>query len=487
MHGSHSPTHVPTPGSKPFSTHVSRTLALGIPLVGAQLAQMLINTTDTVMLGWLSKEALAAGTLATQFFFVFFIVGIGFAAAMVPLIAEAVGREDALNAAEGSDAERDDTTRDIRRATRMGLWVLTALSALFMVPLWFIEPILAAFGQPPEAVAMAGDYMIIAQWSLLPALLVMGLRQFLTGLERAQAVLWITVATALMNGLLDYAFIFGRWGAPALGIEGAAIATLGSNAFAFLLAALWVTFHRSLRVYAIFARFWRPDWPAFAEIVRLGWPIGLALLAEAGLFAVSSLMMGRIGLLELAAHGIALQLASLAFMIPLGLSTAATVRVGNAFGRADGTDVARAGWAGIACAVGVAGLSAALFLLLPETLTGLFLRDNPERAAIVAAAVPLLAMAAAFQLVDAGQVMGAGVLRGLKDTRTPMVIAILAYWGLGVPAAWVFGLELGFGGPGVWGGLVVGLSVAAVALTWRFHRLADAAPAPLAREPAPSI
>ena len=479
----------------PFATHVARTLALGLPLVGAQVAQMLVNTTDTVMLGWLSTEALAAGTLATQFYFVFFIIGIGFAAAMVPLIAEAVGREDALNEAAGTAGDRDDTTREIRRATRMGLWVLVLISALFMVPLWFTEPILLMFGQPPAVVDMAGDYMVIAQWALLPALLVMGLRQFLTGLERAQAVLWITVATTVMNGLLDYAFIFGHWGAPALGIQGAAIATLGSNTFAFLLAALWVVWRRELAVYSIFARFWRPDWPAFGEIVRLGWPIGLALLAEAGLFAVSSLMMGRIGTVELAAHGIALQLASLTFMVPLGLSTGATVRVGNALGRANRTDVARAGWAGLACGVGVACVSAAAFLLFPELLIGLFLRSNPDAATVMAAAVPLLAMAAAFQLVDAAQVMGAGILRGLKDTRMPMVIAVVSYWLLGVPAAWLFGLELGLEGPGVWGGLVVGLSVAAVALTWRFHRLADAAPAvpeapskaPLARNPAASI
>lgn len=484
--------------STPFITHVARTLSLGLPLVGAQVAQMLVNTTDTVMLGWLSTQALAAGTLATQFFFVFFIVGIGFAAAMVPLIAGAVGREDALKAADGSTADRADTTREIRRATRMGLWVLLAVSALFMVPLWYIEPILLALGQPPAVVALAGDYMIIAQWSLVPALLVMGLRQFLTGLERAGAVLWITIAVTVMNGLLDYAFIFGRWGAPAMGIEGAAIATLGSNLFAFAVAALWVTRRRGLADYAIFARFWRPDWPAFAEIVRLGWPIGLALLAEAGLFAVSSLMMGRVGTVPLAAHGIALQLASLAFMVPLGLSMAGTVRVGNAFGRGDRTAVARAGWAGIVCAVGVACVSALLFLAVPEFLVGLFLRSNPDAALVLPVAVPLLAMAAAFQLVDAGQVMAAGVLRGLKDTRAPMVIAIVAYWGLGVPAAWLFGLTLEGGGPGVWGGLVVGLSAAALALTWRFHRLADAVPAagrpasastagPLARDAAPSI
>ena len=457
--------------AEPFRTHMRRTLVLGLPLVGAQLAQMLINTTDTVMLGWLGTVELAAGTLATQFFFVFFIVGIGFAAAMTPMIASALGRAEEAAHVETADEVPDDALRPVRRATRMGLWVLLIVSALFMIPMLFVEPILTAFGQPPEVIALAADYLIIAQWSLFPALLVMGLRQFLTALERAQAVLWITVATALMNGLLNWAFIFGNWGAPRLEIRGAAVATIGANIAALLLVVAYIAWTPALARFRLFVRLWRPDWTAFAEVARLGWPIGLALLAEAGLFAVSSLMMGAIGTLPLAAHGIALQLASLAFMIPLGLSTAATVRVGNALGRDRPLDVARAGWAAFLCALAFAGVSALLFVTVPEELSALFLRDNPDAASVVAVAVPLLAMAAAFQLADAGQVVGAGVLRGLKDTRVPMLIAVAAYWGLGVPAAWFLGLHMGFGGPGVWGGLVVGLTVAAVALAWRFHRL----------------
>ena len=453
-----------------FAEHVRRTIVLGLPLAGAQVAQILVNTTDTVMLGWLSTEALAAGTVAMQLFFVLLIVGIGFAAAMVPVIAAAVGEEEAHKSRSGVNDDLEATTRDIRRATRMGLWVLVLVSALFMVPLWYAGPILRLLDQPPEVIELAVDYLAIAQWALPPALLLLGLRQFLTALERAQVVLWITVATLLLNAVLDYAFIFGRLGAPAMGVEGAAVATLGSNTIALLATMAWVHFRPDLRPYEVFRNFHRPEWPTFRRIAMLGWPIGLALLAEAGLFAVATFMMGTLGTVPLAAHGIALQLASISFMIPLGLAQAATVRVGNAAGRHDALAIARAAHAAALCGLAVAVGAALLFVLLPEPLIALFLEDNPDAPAVVAAAVPLVIAAGLFQIVDSGQVLGGGVLRGLQDTRVPMLIAVASYWGLGVPAAWAIGLRGGYGGPGVWSGLVVGLSVAAVLLWWRFHR-----------------
>ena len=453
-----------------LAEHVRRTLSLGLPLVGAQLAQILVNTTDTVMLGWLSTEALAAGTLAMQLYFVLFIIGIGFAAAMVPVIAAAIGEEEARKEQSGSSDDLEETTREIRRATRMGLWVLVLISALFMVPLWFAGPILTALGQPPEVIALAVPYLAIAQWSLPPALMVIGLRQFLTALERAQVILWITLFTLVVNAVFDYVLIFGKLGAPALGVEGAAWATLGSNTLALLATIAWIASRPDLAIYGIFERFWRADWPAFRRILRLGWPIGLALLAEAGLFAVSTLMMGRLGTVPLAGHGIALQLASIAFMIPLGLSQAATVRVGNAAGRHDGTAVARAAQAAYICGLGLAVSVGLLFLAVPEPLIGLFLEDDAQAGQVIAVAVPLVIMAGFFQLADSGQVVGISILRGLQDTTVPMVIALVGYWGIGVPSAWVLGLELGFGGPGVWSGLVVGLSLTALAFAWRFHR-----------------
>ena len=340
-------------------------MVLGLPLIGAQVAQILVNTTDTVMLGWLSTEALAAGTLAHQLFFVLFIVGIGFAAAMVPVIAAALGEEEAANEAAGTQGDHEETTRDIRRATRMGLWVLILFSAFAMVPLWFAGPLLSRLGQPEEVVTLAVRYLAIAQWSFPPALLLIGLRQFLTALERAQVVLWITIATLLINAVLNYALIFGNFGFPRLEIEGAAWATVGSNTLALLITMAWVHFRPDLAVYDIFRNFHRPEWPTFQRIAMLGWPIGLALLAEAGLFAVSTFMMGTLGTVPLAAHGIAIQLASISFMIPLGLSQAATVRVGNAAGRHDRTAVGHAGRAAFLCGLGIAVTAGLIFLAFP--------------------------------------------------------------------------------------------------------------------------
>ena len=454
----------------PFRAHVGRTMTLGLPLVGAQLAQIAVNTTDVVMLGWLGTLELAAGTLGMQLYSVLFIVGIGFAAAIVPVVAKLVGEEEELKEATGTTADDARTTREIRRATRMGLWVLLLVSALFIAVLQFAEPILGLLRQPPEAVALAVPYVAIVAWALPFALLVTGLRQFLTALERAQVVLWITVATLLLNAALDYALIFGRWGAPRLGVEGAAWATLVSNALAFALAAAWVTWRADLAPYAVFRRFHVPDWPAFRRILALGWPIGLMLLSETGLFAAATFMMGLLGTVTLAAHGIALQLASIAFMVPLGMSIAASVRVGNAAGRGSGVDVRRAAGAAYLCGVGIAVGVGLLFVFAPDPLIALFLQSNPDRAVVLAAAVPLVFMAGLFQIVDAGQAVGSAVLRGLEDTRVPMVIAIASYWGVGVPAAWLIGIAGGFEGPGVWMGLVLGLSLAALLFLHRFGR-----------------
>ncbi len=448
----------PTPGAstqaRPLLSHIRATLVLGIPLVLAQLAQMMIGVTDTIMLGWLGTTELAAGTLAFQMFFIFLIIGLGFGSAMMPLIANALGRED---------------PQSVRRAARMGLWVLVGLALVSMIPLWFTRSVLIWLGQDPELAQLAQDYMRIGQWSMIPAFILIGLRSFLTSLERANTVLWITVCTAILNGLLNYAFIFGNWGAPRLEIEGAAVATLIANGVAASCALIYVAHSAAARPYALFTRLWRPDWQALRDICRLGTPISLSIFAEAGMFSAASLMIGWLGKIPLASHGIALQIASVSFMIPLGLSQAGSVRVGNAAGRKDRAAIGTAGKAAVLLALMVASVTAMIFYLVPETLILLFLRDgNSDADAVLAYAVPLLYTAAAFQLFDALQVASGGNLRGLQDTKVPMIIAALSYWVVGMGSAYVFAFLLGWGGVGVWGGLVVGLAVAGLALTYRF-------------------
>ncbi|HET7412889.1 MAG TPA: MATE family efflux transporter [Pararhizobium sp.] len=439
-----------------WRAHIAATIALGLPLVGAQLAQMAINTTDVVLLGRLSATDLAAGVLGTQTFFFFFIFGSGFTNAVMPMAAHAHGR--------GDEAA-------VRRAVRMGFWIVVIYSAIVVVPLHFTAAILTAFGQTPEVAERAGAYMRVAEWAIFPALLIMALRAFFTAIGRAQIILWGTLSGTCLNIVLGYAFIFGHFGAPALGIEGAAIGALGTNTLIFLVLAVVAARAPAYRRYGLFTRLWRPDWSVFLEVVRLGLPVSMTIIAEVGMFMTASLMMGWIGTIELAAHGIAMQLASIAFMIPLGLSQAATVRIGQAHGRGDLAALDRAAKAVMAVAVTVSLAGALLFWSVPKTLIGLFLDpSNPLSEDVVRIAVPLLAVAAAFQLFDCLQAMGAGLLRGLRDTRVPMLLALFSYWIVGLPAAYLLAFVTGYGGLGVWIGLACGLVCAAILANWRFQR-----------------
>ncbi|WP_421857838.1 MATE family efflux transporter [Oricola sp.] len=440
-----------------WAGHFRATLVLGIPLVGSQIGLMLMNTTDTVMLGWYGIEELAASVLASQAYFIVMIFGAGFSQAVMPMAAQAAGEDD---------------SRGVRRSVRMGLWV-SLLYCLFAMPLlWRTETILLAFGQDPGVAALAGQYMQIAMWALPPTLLGHALRAFLSAIERAQIIFVTTLVAAALNVGINWALIFGNWGAPEMGIQGAAIATLLVNLVMFAAMAVYAAHQKDAAHYELFVRFWRPDWPAFFDVLRLGLPISITILAEVGMFTASSLIMGWIGVVPLAAHGIAMQISAIAFMVPLGMAQAATVRVGRAYGRRDPVGVSRAAAATSVLCAGFALAGALLMWTMPELLIGLFLDKSEVGGVDVAVyAVPLLLVAAAFQLVDSAQVVGAGLLRGMKDTAIPMVIAIASYWLAGLPLAYVLGIPAGLGGIGVWTGLAAGLALAAFAMNFRFLML----------------
>jgi len=437
-----------------YAGHARAVTLLGLPLVGGHLAQFVIGLTDSMMLGWYGVEALAAVTLANSYLFVLFLTGAGFGWAVMPMVAAA-------------NAARDETAA--RRATRMGLW-LSVLFAAATMPLFLgSEAILLRIGQGPQVSADAGAYLRLAGWGLFPALLVMVLKSYLAALERTQVVLWITVLAALANALANYGLIFGHWGLPELGIRGAALASISTHAVSLVAVVVYV--RRSLPEQELFRRLWRPDWEMFARVFRLGVPIGVTTLTEVSLFAASSVMMGWLGTAPLAAHGIALQLSSATFMVHLGLSNAATVRAGNAYGRRDRTHMARGAAVVTAMSLAMAALTIALFLSLPGPLISLFLDPgDPERGQILVIGAGLLAAAALFQLADGAQVIALGLLRGVQDTGGPMMIAALAYWGVGIPASFGLGFTLGLGGVGIWLGLAAGLAVAGVLLMLRFWR-----------------
>ena len=437
-----------------WRSHFRETLALGLPLIGAQLAQHGIHVTDVVIIGRLGTNELAAMVLAAQFYFTIFIFGSGFTAAVVPLAAQAFARGD---------------VQQVRRAVRMGLWVILAFSALAMPAMLHAEAVLIFAGQDRHVARLAADYLEIAGWGVFPGLAFMVLRSFLSAVGKAGFILYVTIIVLAVNAFFAYALVLGHFGMPALGMRGASIVALGVNILSVLLTFWYIRSVGSLRHYEIFVRFWRPDWKVLGEVFSLGLPISFTILAEVSLFTVASLLMGWIGTAELAAHGIALQCASIAFMIPLGLAQAATVRVGIAAGAGDRDGLIRATWVVVAISVGAALIGGLLFAVFPSFFAGLFLDSSKDdAAAVLGVATTFVIVAGIFQLVDGLQAIGAGLLRGIKDTQIPMLLAIISYWLIGFVLAYVLAFPLGFGGIGVWLGFVFGLLAAAILLLGRF-------------------
>ena len=435
-----------------YPAHAKAVAILGLPLVGGHLAQIAIGVTDTVMLGWYGVDALAAVTLAASYFFVLFLMGAGFAFAVMPMVAT-------------FDAEEDEVS--IRRVTRMGLWLSIAYSVAIMPIMIWSESLFLFLGQEPTVAADAQQYLRIAGFGMFPWLVAMVIKSYLAALERTQVVFWIAVLATVCNGLINYALIFGNWGAPEMGIQGAAIASV----FTQLIGMLGVVVYAILVLpqHQLFVRFWRADWEMLMRVFRLGVPIGFTGLSETGLFTATAVMMGWLGTVPLAAHGIALQCAGITFMLHLGISNVATIRAGNAFGRGDREHLAKGAYVVFAMSLVAALLAVVGFLLWPEPLVLAFMQPSePARDQILVIGVGLLAMAALFQLVDGAQVIALGLLRGVQDTKVPMYMAAFSYWGIGMPCSYILGFVLGYEGIGVWMGLVVGLASAAILLSVRF-------------------
>ena len=435
-----------------YPAHAKAVATLGLPLVGGHLAQIAIGVTDTVMLGWYGVDALAAVTLAASYFFVLFLMGAGFAFAVMPMVAT-------------FDAEEDEVS--IRRVTRMGLWLSIAYSVAIMPIMIWSESLFLFLGQEPTVAADAQQYLRIAGFGMFPWLVAMVIKSYLAALERTQVVFWIAVLATVCNGLINYTLIFGNWGAPEMGIQGAAMASV----FTQLVGMLGVVVYAILVLpqHQLFVRFWRADWEMLMRVLCLGVPIGFTGLSETGLFTATAVMMGWLGTVPLAAHGIALQCAGITFMLHLGISNVATIRAGNAFGRGDREHLAKGAYIVFAMSLVAALLTIIGFLLWPEPLVLAFMQPSePARDQILIIGVGLLAMAALFQLVDGAQVIALGLLRGVQDTKVPMYMAAFSYWGIGMPCSYIFGFVLGYEGIGVWMGLVVGLASAAILLSVRF-------------------
>jgi len=449
------PARSPSPS---WRTELRATLRLAYPLILTNLTGALIHATDVVLLGWAGPKTLAAGTLGVNLYTAFLIFGVGLVTASSPMIARELGR-------------KSNSVREVRRTVRQSMWAATALAIPVWAILWNSEAILLFLGQEPSLSQSAADFIRAVQWGFLPFLFYVVLRSFIAALERPLWSLLIGLAGVLFNAVLNYCLIFGKAGFPALGLTGAGIGSAITYFLMFSGMATVVSLHPRFRRYALFGRFWRPDWDRFRLVWRLGLPIAAILALEVTVFNAAVFLMGLIDAASLAAHAIAIQLAALSFMVPMGLGQAATVRVGLAAGRGDPTAVGRAGWTALALGTGFMALMALLMIAFPYQLVDLFLdMDDPANRAVIPLAVSFLFVAALFQIFDGAQAVGAGVLRGLHDTTVPMIYAAVGYWVIGLGVAVGLGFGLGWEGVGIWTGLAAGLAVVAFLMIARWSR-----------------
>lgn len=451
------PTETPLPSAPHgFKAELGAMVRLAVPIVVTQLGHMAMGVVDTIMVGRVSAEAIAAVALGNLYFFAAAIFGIGVLMALDPVVAQAVGAGDRVA---------------VSRGMQRGAVLATLLSALATILLLPARPILGALRQPAVVADIAAAYAVIAIAGIVPFYGYAVLRQSLQAMKRTRLIVLTMLGANLVNVALNYVMIFGKLGFPALGAVGAAWATAGSRwlMFASLLLLAWP----ELRAYLVP---FRPEALAVAPLARmaaLGTPIGIQYQLEYGVFAVVGVMMGWLGTVELAGHQVALSLASFTFMVPLGVSAAAAVLVGHAVGRGDTAEARRAAAASLA---GGAAFMAATALAM-RTAPGLLARIYTTDAPAAAVAATLIPIAGLFQVFDGIQVVSIGILRGAGDTRTPMLVNLLGFWLVGLPVSAWLGLRPGGGPQGLWWGLTVGLVVVALALLWRVRsRLAGELP-----------
>lgn len=448
---------LPVPGLSLWRVELTDTVRLATPIALTQLGQIAMMTTDLMLLGRLGADVVAAAALAHTVLFAAFTLGMGLVAAVAPLAAQAFGARD---------------PRGVRRALRVGMWA-SVMAGLPLTALQFWgEDILQALGQTPENAAMAGRYLLGLGWCLIPAWVFMAIRGFMGAVNRPEPALWITLVAIPANFVLAWALIYGELGLPRLDLLGAGIATTFVNIVMCAVALVVCVTRRPFKKYYVLGRFWRFDAPLFRKLLVVGLPISGAYLLEFGVFAAAALLMGTISTTALAAHQIALQIAAVLFMVPFGISIAATVRVGHAVGRRDAAASRRAGFAALTLGAAFMAVMTSLVALARDVLPVLFLGSpTPETAATFELTATLLLVGMSFFIADGLQTVAAGALRGLNDTRVPLLFAIFSFWAIGFTACWWLGFSAGLGAVGVWIGLTVGLIVYAVLLVTRFHLL----------------
>ena len=446
------------PGGDGWRAELGATLRLSWPLAAANLLQMLTYAIDVIFIARLGEDQLAASALAIALFGLVLWALSGLTGAVAPVAAAELG-------------ERAPALRPVRRSVRMALWLAVFSGIAGIGICLLLGPLMHVTGQQAQITALAIEYNSLLVLSLIPMLFNNVLRSFVSTLDRPIFATAITAGGIFVNALANYAFIFGNLGAPELGLQGAAVATILTTLTTLAAYVVAIRLDPRLHRYRVFGRWWSPDWPRLLHIVRIGTPIALTITAEAGIFGAAAFLMGNIGASQLAAHTVALQIAALAFQVPFGVGQAATIRVGYFYGARDADGMNRAGWTAIVVGTGFMAFTALLMIAIPKPLIAIYVDPwDPKNAVLVGFALQYIVIAAAFQLFDGMQAVAAGALRGLQDTRIPMWIAAFAYWVPGIGTALALGFYTPLEGVGVWIGLATGLTVAAALLGWRWHR-----------------
>lgn len=441
-----------SPHPNPIRTEARATLILAAPLIGGQLAGVGMNFIDTVMAGKLNAQALAAIAVGGSVWATLMLTMTGVLMALPPTVAQLDGSR---------------RRAEIAPAFWQSAWIATGLAAALIVVARNTEPLLAALRVEPEIVPVVLSYLSALCWGAPPLAGYLVLRFLSEGLGATRPTLYFGLLGLPLNVLANYLLIYGHWNFPRLGAVGCGYATATVWWAQLLGMLLYVGVHQRYADLNLWNRFCAPRLKEISELLKLGAPVGVAWFLETSMFTTAALLIGSLGVSEVAGHQVAINFAALTFMLPLGMSMAITVRVGNAVGRRDPATARRAALVGMGLAMLCQLGSASVMLFAPRWVAGMYTQDE----AVIRVAVELLFLAAIFQLSDGVQVSSAGALRGLKDTLAPMLITVFAYWVVGLPLGYWMGFRLGWGAPGLWVGLIGGLTVAAALLGARLQRL----------------
>jgi MATE family multidrug resistance protein len=433
-----------------------RTLKLAFPIILGEVAQMMLGIIDTAMVGSVGYKQLAAAALVMSVINIPYVFGIGITISVSQMVSMAHGRRDG---------------KLVSHYLYNGFWLCAISAVIISLGIEFSKNVLFHLDQDPEVALLALPYLVIMGWSVIPMLLFLALKQFTDGLEFTKTAMVLSLSAIPLNVFLNWLLIYGNWGFPRMELNGAGWGTLITRILIFVVLILVVLYHKTFRKYvAVRSRVWKLKWTTMKELLHIGIPSSFQITMEAGAFAISGILIGTIGAVEQAAHQIALSLASLTFMVSMGLSQAGSIRTSNAFGRDDRNAIRLIGKSTLIMALIYGTICAVIFICFRRQLPYIF-NDDKE---VVSMAAYLLLFAALFQISDSTQSISAGLLRGIKDVKVPTFFIAIAYWAIGIPVGCLLAFYFKMGAAGIWTGFIAGLTFSAAFLSLRFRKMVRA-------------